>query len=246
MKPDYHFTAFWATEEPTAARALYHGHQAALQRHGLGAIVSGSAGWLDNPGVLAISARTADGSLAGGIRLHCSRPGHPMQLVAGLAAAHPGLLPVLAPALLLGAAESCGMWVAAGHSRRGLPELLLAYSIALGNRLVPCLFGLAAPHTLEVIQQQGFEPVRQFGEQGNVAYPTPAYISTLVEWRNGSADSPEKAARLARIHSLQAEPAQLRCEQTGDQQVWVRYTPAMARPAMQPALYAARTVRQAA
>ncbi|MBF9221707.1 hypothetical protein [Hymenobacter ruricola] len=131
MNPDYHLTAFWAIDEPAEALAFYHGHQRVLQRHGLEAVGSGGPDWLGDPNVLVVLARDAEGNPAGGIRLHRSRPGRPLPLVAALAAAHPDILPVLAPALLLGAAESCGLWVAAWHGRRGLPQLLVRYSVAL-------------------------------------------------------------------------------------------------------------------
>jgi hypothetical protein len=246
MQPDYQFSTFRAIDEPAASRAYHTAHVRALQRHGVSAVTSSSPDWLANPDVLVIVAKAVDGTLAGGVRLHRSSLAHPMPLEAALAPAHPSLSAVLAPARAAGVVESCGLWVAADHGGRGLAMLLTRYSIALGPQLAPVVYGLAAPHALAMFQTLGFEPVRTFGELGRVAYPTPAYISTLIEWRAADTFHRADATHRARIRSLRHRPGQLCCERVGGTDIWVRYCPAAGARAEQLASRPAGRLGQAA
>ena len=246
MPPDYQFSTFRAPDEPAAARAYYAAHGRALQRHGTAVVSSSHPDWLANPDVLVIVAKTPNGTLAGGVRLHRASPAHPLPLEVALAAHQPALDTALAHARTQGVVESCGLWVAAEHSGRGLALLLTRYSIALGPQLAPVVYGLAAPHALAMFQTLGFEPVRGFGELGRVAYPTPAYISTLIEWRAADTFHRADVTHRARIRSLRQRPGQLYCERAGRADVWVRYCPAAGARADRLAAAPAAPLRQAA
>ncbi|MBF9221706.1 hypothetical protein [Hymenobacter ruricola] len=67
-----------------------------------------------------------------------------------------------------------------------------------------------------------------------------------MEWRPGTAFSLADAGQLARICSLQAQPAQLCCEQAGGQQVWVRYMSAFERRFIEAGVSAGQYLQQAA
>lgn len=226
MSADYHFTTFWAPHDEPAARTYHTAHQRALRRFGTGPLASTDPSWFHNPHVLVVLALTPAGVPAGGVRLHRAAPHRPLPLAVALAPAHPAIHGVLAPALARGAAESCGLWVAAEHSGRGLALLLTRYSVALAARLGLELLTLSAPHSLAMTQRLGFAPVRAFGNQGRVLYPTPAYVSTLMAW--GGADNPAEVSaadpyQRVRICSLRDQPAQLCREPTGAADLWVRY-----------------------
>lgn len=117
-----------------------------------------------------------------GIRLEFCEATHVLPLEQTLAPFGQETLALLRSRFVGRMGEFAGLWVRDDFCKLGLPDALVSAGITAARRArLTRLFSLLPRHTQGIFAAEGFQPIRELGDDGEFPYPNQRYRSRVME-----------------------------------------------------------------
>lgn len=176
------FRSLQAVEEPETCRKFIEGHRKVLEAYGITMITSNNAIWTEHKNTHVIVAESPyDGAVLGGVRLQIADTDFNLPIVDAVGKVDARIVDIVNNQHGR-IAEACGLWNSREIAGMGVSFFLLRAAIALAHRLrVNVLYALAAPVTVEMCENAGFEIERNLGKNGFFNYPKLGLVATAMK-----------------------------------------------------------------
>jgi hypothetical protein len=176
------FRSLQAVEEPETCRKFIEGHRKVLEVYGITMITSNNAIWTEHKNTYVIVAESPyDGTVLGGVRLQIADTDFNLPIVDAVGKVDARIVDIVNNQHGR-IAEACGLWNSREIAGMGVSFFLLRAAIALAHRLqVNVLYALAAPVTVEMCENAGFEIERNLGKNGFFNYPKLGLVATAMK-----------------------------------------------------------------
>ena len=176
------FRSLQAINEPETCRKFIEGHRKVLEAYGITMITSNNAKWSEHQNTYVIVAESLDnGAVLGGVRLQIADAVFNLPIVDAVGKVDSRIVDIV-NSQHGRIAEACGLWNSREIAGMGVSFFLLRAAIALAYRLqVDVLYALAAPVTVEMCQNAGFEIERNLGNDGFFNYPKLGLVATAMK-----------------------------------------------------------------
>ena len=176
------FRSLQAINEPETCRKFIEGHRKVLEAYGITMITSNNAKWSEHQNTYVIVAESLDnGAVLGGVRLQIADADFNLPIVDAVGKVDSRIVDIV-NSQHGRIAEACGLWNSREIAGMGVSFFLLRAAIALAYRVqVDVLYALAAPVTVEMCQNAGFEIERNLGNDGFFNYPKLGLVATAMK-----------------------------------------------------------------
>ncbi len=170
-----------AVDEPELAGKFYRGHQNELAAKGLAGISFTGNDWFANPHVYLMAIVSGE-TIIGGSRIHLYHPDHPYPFEEALRKNKPEGLSALNQNSNLKQAEWCGLWLSNKFRGLGIAESMNRVAIATCHSFgLELIYGICPRHTMDLFRSAGFRFMTQNDELIKFHYPTPKYVSYIIQ-----------------------------------------------------------------
>jgi hypothetical protein len=182
--PEVRVRALRPTLHPELADAFEAANREALRRHAVDGVISPgcplrarTATWLivaERPG--------HGGALVAGIRLDLRTPAQPLPLEHVMPRFGAHQLALLHGRFVGRVGEFAGLWVQDESRKLGLPALLISAGLVAARLAgLARIFSLLPLHTCPLFAAEGFQILRELGDDGSFLYPNEHYRSWAME-----------------------------------------------------------------
>lgn len=180
-------SAFKATDDLIACLKYVEGHAEVLKSFGLGgAVTSSTPEWVNDSDTYVVTAACAiTGAMLGGGRVQLNSEHNPLPMVSAIEKIDKKIVSLVNRYAPNGVAEMCGLWISRKAKGLNLGFTIIQSALVTARQVnISTLIGFAAPITAPFVQRLGFMVEPSVGDNGEFAYPTPEYISTIMILRD--------------------------------------------------------------
>ncbi len=176
------FRAFRASDEPETCLRFVEGHRKVLESYGITMITSNNAKWMYHKNTFVILAESPEDRRAlGGARIQVADEELLLPIVDAVGKVDPNIEDVINRHAGLTIAEACGLWNSREIAGYGYSFFMLRAAIALAYQLkVSILYALAAPVTVKMCLNAGFNIEKSLGKDGFFNYPKLDLVATAM------------------------------------------------------------------
>lgn len=210
--------AFRSLDDQESSHAFAVGQENVLKSYGITKVTSSNFDWIYNPEVYVITVEV-DGKVLGGARIHGSAGTQPLPIEAALIDMDSRIKEYCGDPKKERTGELCGLWNAREISGQGLSVILTKacvakVGVAIANVLeFSRLFVLCAPYTVKMVQEVGFEIIKDLGNNGTFPYPKDDMLATALQISDISTLKKAKESKRKEIFDLRMRPRQIVNEQ---------------------------------
>jgi len=219
-----------ATENLDSCKRFAKGHADVLKSYGIKKVTSANTEWFNDPGVYIIMVESLSGDkIYGGARLHLKNEKHLLPIEEALGNLDSKIFNLINQDGENKTGELCGLWNTKGMSGTGLSIILIRVGIAragifMANKLnLKSIHTLAAPWTIQMAKNVGFNIETSIGKQGTFIYPRPDLLATALIIKDlKNLNSAEENER-QNIFDLRVKPKQVKFENGPKGKIEVEY-----------------------
>ncbi len=177
------FRVFKAIDEPEACQRFIEGHRRVLEIYGITMITSNKALWTEHKNTYVILVEsTEDGKVVGGARVQIADGVLLLPIEDAVGIVDKRIYEIVDTYRNESVAELCGLWNSREIAGYGIGSSFLTKTgIVLTKILnIKTLLGLAAPATIKMGLECGFEIERSLGNNGFFNYPKLDLVATAI------------------------------------------------------------------
>ena len=218
--------AFRAIDDLEACEKFMLGHRRVLENIGIHKLTSSKDEWMINPAVFVTIVESEDGSkVYGGARVNVAGGTQPLPLEEATGYLDQSVYDIVEQHAISGAGEICGLWNSREVAGMGIGSVFLTRACAaICSQIgLQTLFGLAAPYTVKMAQDVGYEILENVGNKGTFYYPKLDLIATALILADVPTLRKAEPFERERILSLRGFPNQLSNEILRKKELEIQY-----------------------
>lgn len=218
--------AFRAIDDLDACEKFMLGHRRVLESIGIHKLTSSKDEWMVNPAVFVTIVESSDGSkVYGGARVNVAGGTQILPLEEATGYLDPSVYEIVKQHAYSGTGEICGLWNSREVAGMGIGSVFLTRACtAICTQIgLQSLFGLAAPYTVKMAQNVGYEILETVGNNGTFYYPKLDLIATALILKDVHTLSKAEPFEQERIFSLRANLNQLTNEVLRKKDLEIQY-----------------------
>lgn len=218
--------AFRAIDDTEACEKFMLGHRRVLESIGIHKLTSSKDEWISNPAVFVTIVESEDRTkVYGGARVNVAGGTQPLPLEEATGYLDSTVYDIVREHAITGTGEICGLWNSREVAGMGIGSVFLTRACAaICSQIgLQTLFGLAAPYTVKMAQDVGYEILENVGNKGTFYYPKLDLIATALVLMDVNTLSKAEPFELDRIMSLRNDPNQLTKETLRKKDLEIKY-----------------------
>lgn len=219
--------AFRAVDDYDACEKFMLGHRRVLENIGIHKLTSSKDDWMVNPAVFVTIVESEDRSkVYGGARVNVAGGTQPLPLEEATGYLDPSVYDIVKQHAITGTGEICGLWNSREVAGMGIGSVFLTRACAaICSQIgLQTLFGLAAPYTVKMAQNVGYEILENVGNNGTFYYPKLDLIATALVLEDVKTLIKAEPFEHERIFSLRAQPNQQTKEVLRKKELEIQYS----------------------
>lgn len=183
-------------DHPRWSREFVAGHKQVLLDYGVKYVFSSRDYWLQDDKTLVCIALDG-GKIVGGTRLEQMIPNRNLPIEESIHRLDENISTTVSRYYVNGTSELCGLWMNQNYRGSNLSLVMSRYLISQAHQLsIESIFCLSASYTFWIVENLGFEIVKDLGNEGMFNYPTDEYRTGVWLLSNlqkiGKTDCPSK------------------------------------------------------
>lgn len=181
--PVVRLRAFRAIDDPAACELFVEGHKHVLTSIGITKVTSSKNEWTSNPAAFVLIVESLDKKkVFGGARVEVAGGSTPLPIEQATGALDAAIFKLVWEYAQNGTGELCGLWNSREIAGYGVGSIFLTRAaVAISTQIgLQSLFALAAPYTVKMAENIGYEIETSIGNNGTFYYPKLDLIATTV------------------------------------------------------------------
>ncbi len=218
--------AFRAIDDYDACEKFMLGHRKVLENIGVTKLTSSKDEWMVNPAVFVTIVEDVEQSkVYGGARVNVAGGTQPLPIEEATGYLDDKIYSIIKDHAVTGTGEICGLWNSREVAGMGIGSVFLTRACTAICKLIglQTLFGLAAPYTVKMAQDVGYELLDTIGNNGTFYYPKLDLIATALVLNDVKTLSLAENFERDRIFSLRENPNQLTAEVLRKKELEIQY-----------------------
>ena len=219
--------AFRAIDDYDACEKFMLGHRRVLENIGIHKLTSSKDEWMVNPAVFVTIVESEDRSkVYGGARVNVAGGTQILPLEEATGYLDSTVYDIVKHHAISGTGEICGLWNSREVAGMGIGSVFLTRACAaICSQIgLQTLFGLAAPYTVKMAQNVGYEVLEEVGNKGTFYYPKLDLIATALILQDVKTLVKAEPYEQDRIFSLRGAPNQLTTELLRQKELEIQYS----------------------
>jgi hypothetical protein len=218
--------AFRAIDDYDACEKFMLGHRRVLESIGVHKLTSSKDEWMVNPAIFVTIVESEDRSkVYGGARVNVAGGTQILPLEEATGYLDSSVYDIVKHHTPFGTGEICGLWNSREVAGMGIGSVFLTRACAaICSQIgLQSLFGLAAPYTVKMAQNVGYEVLEEVGNNGTFYYPKLDLIATALILKDVELLTKAEPFEQERIFSLRSNPNQLKREVLRNKDLDIQY-----------------------
>ena len=218
--------AFRAIDDYAACEKFMLGHRKVLENIGVQQLTSAKEAWMNNPAVFVIIVEAEDRSkVYGGSRVNVAGGTQMLPIEEATGYLDERIYAIVKEHAVNGTGEICGLWNSREVTGMGIGSVFLTRACAAICKFIglQTLFGLAAPYTVKMAQDVGYQILDTIGNNGTFYYPKLDLIATALILKDVNTLRLAESFERERIFSLRDNPDQLFTEVLRNKELEIQY-----------------------
>ncbi|MEO8793939.1 MAG: hypothetical protein ABI390_00660 [Daejeonella sp.] len=218
--------AFRAIDDYDACEKFMLGHRKVLENIGITKLTSSKDEWMVNPAVFVTIVEDEERSkVYGGARVNVAGGTQPLPIEEATGYLDEKIYSIIKNHAVTGTGEICGLWNSREVAGMGIGSVFLTRACTAICKFIglQTLFGLAAPYTVKMAQDVGYELLDTVGNKGTFYYPKLDLIATALVLNDVNTLSLAENSERDRIFSLRENPNQLSVELLRKKELEIQY-----------------------
>ncbi|WP_036678105.1 hypothetical protein [Daejeonella oryzae] len=218
--------AFRAIDDYDACEKFMWGHRKVLENIGVKKLTSSKDEWMTNPAAFVIIVETEDRSkVYGGARVNVAGGTQQLPIEEATGYLDDSIYKIVKEHAITGTGEICGLWNSREVTGMGIGSVFLTRACVAICKFIglQTLFGLAAPYTVKMAQDVGYQILDTIGNNGTFYYPKLDLVATALVLNDVNTIMLAEPFEKERIFSLREDPNQLSVEILRKKELEIQY-----------------------
>ena len=197
-----------------------------MENIGIHKLTSSKDEWMFNPAVFVTIVESHDGEkVYGGARVNVAGGSQPLPIEEATGYLDPSVYNIVKEYAVTGTGEICGLWNSREVAGMGIGSVFLTRACtAICSQIgLSTLFGLAAPYTVQMAKNLGYEVLEAVGNKGTFYYPKLDLIATALLLKDITTLAKAEPFERERIMSLREDPVQKTVEILRNKELEIKY-----------------------
>ena len=215
-----------AIDDADVCQRYIEGHTRVLTSIGVTKVTSANTDWMYNPAAFVILVESEDADrILGGARIHAVGGNQILPIVGATEDMDPKVKPFVHKYGASGSGELCGLWNSREVAGMGIGSIFLSRAaVAIIRQFnLTSLFALAAPYTIKMAENVGFEIEHSLGVNGTFYYPKEDLLATVMIIKDAVELPKAEPFERSRILDLREKPQQIAQETYRDKEIEIDY-----------------------